>query len=92
MLEVNCTAKLRKLLRVDISLYSMVEAEATTLGVLYANISDVEYDPYSFGKAKESFLLMINRDSLLSFYVHIPEELPLEISNSELPGYAQSFF
>jgi len=90
MLELHCTKKLRELLGVDLSGYEAVEAEASTLGVWYANIFKVEYDPYLYSLKDESYLLMVNQDSLLSFYIHIPEELSLGVFVSELPGWVEA--
>ena len=90
MLEVLCTKKLCELLGVESSGHQIVEQEPSTLGRWYANIFKVEYDPYLFSQADESYLLMINRDSLLSFYVHIPEELSLDVFVSELPEWIEA--
>jgi len=92
MLEVHCTKKLRNLLGLNIDSYPVVESEVTTLGSWYANIFNVEYDPYLYDKANESYLLMINTDSLLSFCIHIPEELSIAIFIAELPEYIKSCF
>ena len=90
MLEIHCTKKLRELLGVDSSGHQIVEEEPSTLGCWYANIFKVEYDPYLYRQADESYLLMINRESLLSFYVHIPEELSLDVFVSEIPEWVES--
>ena len=84
-MQIHLTKKLCKLLGVQPELVEKKHTECSTLGVWYANIFEVEYDPYLSHRENSLYLLLVNTESLVSFSMSIPEELTVEHFFMELP-------
>lgn len=92
MLQINCTKKLIQMLGVPQGGTSSNSEESQNLGVWYANIFTVEFDPYLSNEYTHQYLLLVNDQSLLSFYVRIPDEFSGEQFLEELPQCFEKCF
>lgn len=91
-MQIYLTKKLSDLLGVQPEPVEDVQSEGPSLDVWYANVFEVEYDPYLSHRGNSSSLLMVHADSLMSFSMSIPEELSVEHFRSELPDYMIGVF
>ncbi len=87
MLTINCTKKLVSLLDISNTLDRQIESKERSIWIWYGNTFQVEYDPYLWNKETETYLLLVNSQSLLSFSVRIPDELTYDLFLEELPQY-----
>lgn len=88
-MQIHCTKRLSKLLGISPETNSRQCQETYPLGIWYANIFDVKY---ALDRAADSYLLMLNTDSLLSLSLSIPEELSTDEFIAELPTQLDAFF
>jgi len=91
-MHIHLTKKLSKLLGVQLETVEEDHSDHPSLDVWYANVFEVEYDPYLTHRENSSSLLMVNTESLMSFSMFIPEELSVEQFRSELPEHMISVF
>ncbi len=88
-MQIHCTKRLSDLLGIAPETNSGHCLETYPLGIWYANIFDVKYDR---DREADSYLLMLNTDSLLSMSLSIPEELSTDEFIAELPIQLDQFF
>ena len=88
-MQIHCTKRLSTLLGIRPESNSGHGLETYPLGIWYANIFDVKYDP---NRDSDAYLLMLNTDSLLSLSISIPDELTTDQFVMELPAQMDQFF
>ena len=91
-MQIHLTKKLSNLLGIQPEPIEPEHAECSSMGVWYANIFEVEYDPYLTHRENNLCLLMVNTESLMSCSMSISEELSIEHFLMELPSFMNSFF
>lgn len=91
-MQIHCTKRLSNLLGLTPETNSAQCFESYPLGIWYANIFDVNFDPYLSHRENSQYLLMLNTESLLSLSISIPDELSCDQFVTEIPTHMNEFF
>ncbi len=92
MLHIFCTKKLADSIGLTLTTPGDSKAIGEVHSSWHANLFEVVFDPYLSDEYPHTYLLLVNNESLLSFYVRVPDTLDTAMLLQELPEHFSQYF